>query len=108
VLERQLADESGESRAPPPEPGGGGKSVPPPVGGYLGRGPPPNAGAVAVQALAQRILPTPTLTIEGKVCSVGVGVTPLGVGIGGGCSLENIGTGTMRIVSGRIVSEGAI
>jgi hypothetical protein len=58
--------------------------------------------------LVARILPTPTLSVEGKVCSAKVSLTPLGIGMGGTCSLENIGNGTRRNVSGRVVSEGKL
>ncbi len=80
---------------------------PPPVGGYVGRGP-SNAGGAALQGIAARVVPTPTLSISGKVCSASLTVTPLGVGLGGGCSLEDIGTAATRVVSGRIVSESAL
>ena len=80
---------------------------PPPVGGYVGRGPPNGAGA-ALQGIAARVMPTPTLSVSGKVCSASLTVTPLGVGLGGGCSFENIGTAATRVVSGRIVSESAL
>jgi hypothetical protein len=94
------------------EPGGpdhvGGPTELPPAGGALGRHQPSNSGAAAVQGIAQRVLPTPTLSVRGKSCSAALTVTPLGVGLGGGCSLENIGTPATRIVSGRIVSEGSI
>ncbi len=77
------------------------------MGGYVGRGP-SNAGGAALQGIAARVVPTPTLSISGKVCSASLTVTPLGVGLGGGCSLENIGTAATRVVSGRIVSESAL
>ena len=61
-----------------------------------------------MQGLAQRILPTPTVSVSGKICSASLSATPFGLGLGGGCSLENIGTHAMRVVSGRILSEGAL
>jgi hypothetical protein len=79
----------------------------PPLGGALGRGP-TNAGLGAATGLAMRVVPTPTVSVSGKVCSAALGVTPLGIGISGGCSLENIGTGSTRVVSGRILDEGAM
>jgi hypothetical protein len=87
---------------------GAGPSEPPPVGGVLGSGRPSNAGAGAAQAIAQAVLPAPTLSISGKICSASLRITPLGIGLGGGCSPENVGTGTRRIVSGRIVSESSL
>ncbi len=41
---------------------------------------------------------------SGKVCSAGI----VGIGIGGGCSPENIGVPAVRIVSARIVSESRL
>jgi hypothetical protein len=55
-----------------------------------------------------RVLPTPTIAMSGKVCSAAFTVTPIGIGLGGGCSFENIGAGTTRIVSGKIMSEGSL
>ena len=43
----------------------------------------------------------------GMIISEATSVTPMGVGIMGGCSFENIGNGTMRVVSGHVVSETA-
>ncbi len=80
---------------------------PPPVGGYVGRGP-SNGGGAALQGLAARVMPTPTVSISGKVCSASLAITPMGVGFSGGCSVENIGTPAQRVVSGRIVSESAL
>jgi hypothetical protein len=78
---------------------------PPPIGA-LGRHPSSKATAGAVaQAVAQRVLPTPTVSVSGKICSASLSVTPFGVGMSGGCSFENIGNGTARVVSGHIVSE---
>ncbi|MEO6419858.1 MAG: hypothetical protein ABIP39_10650 [Polyangiaceae bacterium] len=41
---------------------------------------------------------------SGKVCSAGI----VGIGIGGGCSPENIGAPAVRIVSARIVAESRL
>jgi hypothetical protein len=81
-----------------------------PVGGELGHGhaPQSNGGGAAAQGLAQRVLPTPAVSVSGKVCSATFGLTPAGLSIGGGCSLENIGAHATRIVSGHVVSEGAL
>ena len=49
---------------------------------------------------------TPTITVNGKVCSAAFSITPGGIGVGGWCSLENLKGGTRRVVSGHIVSEG--
>ena len=105
-------DGKGEARGSSTGPGGpdhvgGGPTEPPPLGGALGRGP-SNAGAGVATGIAMRVLPTPTLSASGKVCSASLSVTPLGIGLGGGCSFENIGTGTHRVVSGKIVSEGGL
>ena len=81
---------------------------PPHVGGALGGKTPVNAGAGIAQALAARILPTPTVSVSGNICSASLTLTPMGVGLGGGCSLENSGTGTSRVVHGRILREGAL
>lgn len=78
----------------------------PPVGGALGRGPSSSgAGGGIAQGIVQRVLPMPTLAMSGKICSGALTVSPMGIGLGGSCSFENIGTGTARVVSGRIVSE---
>jgi hypothetical protein len=45
------------------------------------------------------------VSVEGKVCSAKLAITPFGVGLGGSCSFENIGNGTRRVVAGRIVRE---
>jgi hypothetical protein len=108
MMERKPGDPDPRATAGPSD-GAGGSAEPPPLGGALG--PPPSspkaAGAIA-QAIAQRVLPTPTLTVNGKICNIAVTLTPMGVGAGGGCSFENIGRGTRRTVSGRILSEGAL
>ncbi len=86
---------------------GGDPADAPPVGGFVGRGP-TNGGAGALTGIATRVLPTPTLSVSGKVCSASLAITPLGVGLSGGCSVENIGMPAQRVVSGRIVSESAL
>jgi hypothetical protein len=58
--------------------------------------------------VAQLVLPTPTLSVNGTICTATIAVTPVGIGIAGGCSFENIGTGERRVVAGRIVSEGGL
>jgi hypothetical protein len=80
----------------------------PPVGGALGSGKATHVGTSAAVGVAMRVLPTPTVSVAGKVCSAALAITPVGVSIGGGCSLENIGSGTRRTVSGRIVREEAL
>jgi hypothetical protein len=45
-----------------------------------------------------------TIGVQGKVC--GIGLNPLG--IGGGCSPENIGGVAARVVSGRVLGESRI
>lgn len=102
----------GDDRGSSTGPGGpnhvdGSPTDAPPLGGALGRGP-TNAGIGVATGLATRVLPTPTASVSGKVCSAALSVTPLGIGLAGGCSLENIGAGTSRVVSGRIVDEGAM
>ena len=87
---------------------GGGPTHPPPLGGALGPRQATGVAAGVITGLLGRILPTPTLEMQGKVCSVALTITPLGVGLGGGCSLENIGAHATRVVSGRIVSEGRL
>jgi hypothetical protein len=81
-----------------------------PMGGEIGHGHAAqgNAGGAAAQGLAQRILPTPHVSVSGKVCSATIGITPAGLSLSGGCSPENIGGHGTRIVSGHIVSEGAL
>jgi hypothetical protein len=85
-----------------------GASQPPPVGGALGRPQSSNAAAGIAQAIAQRVLPSATLSVSGKICAAQLTVTPVGIGLAGGCSPENAGTRPMRIVSGRILSEGGL
>jgi hypothetical protein len=80
----------------------------PPMGGALGPEKPTHVASSAIVGLAMRVLPTPTISVEGKVCRAGLSITPLGVGFGGGCSFENIGNGTRRVVTGRIVRDEAM
>ncbi len=82
-------------------------SDPPPVGGELGKRGPTNP-LDAVQALAARVLPVPALTVNGKVCSATLALTPMGISVGGLCSPENIGMPEHRIVSGKIIREGSL
>ncbi len=111
ALQAMMERKPGAQDPPPPVTGPiddvGASHEPPPVGALGPRSPPKAAGAV-VQAIAGRVLPTPTLSANGKVCSLAMGLTPVGVSAAGGCSIENIGTGTTRTVSGRILSEGAL
>lgn len=81
-----------------------------PMGGALGHGHAPqgNAGGAAGQGLAQRVLPTPAVSVSGKICTASFGVSPAGINITGGCSPENIGSHGTRVVSGHVVSEGAL
>jgi hypothetical protein len=79
----------------------------PAVGGKLQRGQQrPDAAGAVIQGIAQRVLPTPTLSVSGKVCSASLSLSPTGVGVSGACSVENAGNPARRIVSGHIVSEG--
>jgi hypothetical protein len=80
----------------------------PPLGGALGPEKPRNVGGTAAVGVLMRVLPTPTLSVEGKVCGATVAITPLGIGVAGGCGFENIGNGTHRAVSGRILKEEAL
>jgi hypothetical protein len=107
ILQQQTEAKPGGQWAPPPPPGPDDAKDEPPHGGGLGRGP-QHPGGGALQGLAQRILPTPTVSVSGKICSASLSATPFGLGLGGGCSLENIGTHATRVVSGRILSEGAL
>ena len=52
--------------------------------------------------------PMPHVSVSGKVCSAAIGITPAGLSLSGGCSPENIGGHGTRVVSGHIVSEGAL
>jgi len=111
MLQQQLAQDSKEPAAAGPalpEHGSGGQKEVPAIGGELGSSKGSDPGAAALQGLAQRLLPTPTVSVSGKVCSATLAVTPLGVGIGGSCSVENIGTPATHAVSGRIVREDAV
>jgi hypothetical protein len=107
VLQQQAEAKPGSQWAPPPPPGPDVGQDVPPQGGALGRGP-QHPGAGALQGLAARILPTPTLSVSGKICSASLSANPLGLGLGGGCSLENIGSHPTRVVSGHILSEGSL
>ncbi len=107
ILQQQTEAKPGGQWAPPPPPGPDDAQDVPPQGGALGGGP-QHPGAGALQGLAQRILPTPTVSVSGKICSASLSATPFGLGLGGGCSLENIGTHATRVVSGRILGEGAL
>ena len=107
VLQQQIEGKPGGQWAPPPAPGPDVGQEVPPQGGALGRGP-QHPGGGALQGLAARILPTPTLSVSGKICSASLSATPMGIGLGGGCSVENIGTHPTRVVSGHILSEGSL
>ena len=82
-------------------------SDPPPVGGELGKRGPTNP-LDALQGLAARVLPVPALTVNGKVCSATLALTPAGITLGGLCSPENIGMPEHRVVSGKILREGSL
>ncbi len=102
----------GEKRSPSTGPGGpdhvaDGATDPPPFGAGVGRGP-SRASKGALQGLAQLFLPLPTVSIRGKVCSAALSATPVGIGIAGSCSFENIGSHATRVVSGHIVREGSL
>ena len=107
VLQQQTEAKPGGQWSPPPPPGPDVGQDVPPQGGALGRGP-QHPGGGALQGLVARILPTPTLSISGKICSASLSATPLGLGLGGNCSLENIGSHPTRVVSGHIASEGSL
>jgi hypothetical protein len=107
VLQQQIEGKPGGQWAPPPAPGPDVGQEVPPQGGALGRGP-QHPGGGALQGLAAPILPTPTLSVSGKICSASLSATPMGIGLGGGCSVENIGTHPTRVVSGHILSEGSL
>jgi hypothetical protein len=111
ALQAAMEKKPGAEDPPPPvvgpSDGVGMDHEPRPVGAVGQPSSPKGAGAVA-QAIVQRVLPTPTLSVSGKICSAAVSPTPVGVSVGGGCSLENIGTRTTRTVSGRILSEGPL
>ncbi len=111
ILQQQLAADSKEQVAAGPalpDHGSGGQKEVPAVGGELGPSKGSDPRGAVLQGLAQRVLPTPTVSVSGKVCSATVSLTPVGIGIGGGCSVENIGTPPTHAVSGRIVREEAM
>jgi hypothetical protein len=112
VLQRALEAKPGSRgwAAEPDGKSGAGNADPPPMGGALGHGhePQPNAVAAVVQGLAQRVLPTPQVSVSGKVCSAALAVSPGTLSLSGGCSPENIGSHGTRIVAGRVVSEGPL
>jgi hypothetical protein len=107
ILKQQIEAKPGGQWSPPPPPGPDVGQEIPPEGGALGRGP-QHPGGAALQGLAARILPTPTISVSGKICSASLSASPFGLGLGGGCSIENIGTHPNRVVSGRILSEGSL
>jgi len=113
VLQRALEgkiplEERASTGAGGPDQVGGGPTTPPPMGGALGSSEGPNPLGAAVQGIAQRVLPTPSVSVSGKVCTATLAVTPVGIGIGGGCSMENIGTPPTHSVAGQIVREEAV
>jgi hypothetical protein len=109
AIEGTLTDARSSTAPGRPDHVQGGPADPPPVGGALGRnGSNANAGAGVAQGIAQVALPTPSLSVRGKICSATASVTPVGIAIAGGCSLENIGTSARRMVSGRIMKEGSL
>lgn len=113
VLQDALSGKlNSEDHPPPPVVASSGDgddpATPPPVGGVVGPSKGPNAGPAVGQGLAQRILPTPGISVSGKVCSGTLMVTPVGVALGGGCSFENAGTVPIHEVSGHVVREDAV
>lgn len=50
-------------------------------------------------------LPGITIMRRGKVCSVGINLGPAGLGLGGGCSPENLNAVAQRVVRGQVVEE---
>jgi hypothetical protein len=87
------------------DPGG---HEPPPNGGALGGRQANSPGVALIQGALLRVIPAPTLAVQGKVCSLSISIVGPGIALSGGCSPENIGVGTTRVVSGKIVSEGAL
>ena len=53
-------------------------------------------------------MPGVSVTVRGKVCSGGLYVHPLGVGLAGGCSPENIGSPARRMVSAKVSGEALL
>jgi hypothetical protein len=49
-----------------------------------------------------------SVSVRGKVCSGGFYVHPLGVGISGGCSPENIDSPARKIVSAKVTREALL
>lgn len=50
-------------------------------------------------------LPGVYLKGRGKVCAYQLGVTPFGIGLGGGCDPSNVGANPMRVVSARVTGQ---
>jgi hypothetical protein len=50
-------------------------------------------------------LPGVFLKGRGKVCAYQLGVTPFGVGLGGGCDPSNVGANPTRVVSARVTGQ---
>ena len=53
-------------------------------------------------------MPGVSVSVRGKVCSGGFYVHPLGVGLAGGCSPENIGSPARKMVSAKVSGEALL
>ncbi len=74
------------------------------VSAYAG----PGEYATTKDGLIIKKMPGVSVTVRGKVCSGGFYVHPLGVGLAGGCSPENIGAPARKMVSAKVSREALL
>jgi len=64
-------------------------------------------GKVSATSMVLEKLPGSKISMQGTVCGASLSMTILGPVLTGGCDPENASTHAVRVVSGRIVSEGS-
>lgn len=74
------------------------------VSAYAG----PGEYATTKDGIIIKKMPGVSVTVRGKVCSGGFYVHPLGVGLAGGCSPENIGSPARKMVSAKVSREALL
>jgi hypothetical protein len=74
------------------------------VSSYAG----PGEYATTKDGIIIKKMPGVSVTVRGKVCSGGFYVHPLGVGLAGGCSPENIGSPARKMVSAKVKGEALL
>lgn len=68
----------------------------------------PGEYATTKDGIIIKKMPGVSVTVRGKVCSGGFYAHPLGVGLAGGCSPENIGSPARKMVSAKVSGEALL